>query len=62
TRTGKGEFRTPLCNPRSRSTKSAALPHYSAHPWPQAAFKFAPGKFVLASISSLQVGRDATYW
>jgi len=29
---------------------------------PQAAFNFAPGKFVLASISSLQVGRDATYW
>jgi len=29
---------------------------------PQAAFKFAPGKFVLASIYSLQVGRDATYW
>ena len=27
---------------------------------PQAAFNFAPGKFVLASISSLQVGRDAT--
>ncbi|MCZ7836478.1 hypothetical protein LRB92_18675, partial [Atlantibacter hermannii] len=25
---------------------------------PQAAFKFAPGKFVLGSISSLQVGRD----